>query len=163
MPAARDPDRYRPNVGLALFHQTGHVLMAKRIGSPPPYMWQMPQGGVDPGEGLLDAALRELEEEVGVGEQHVSLLEETPDWLYYEFPGGVRESLSKGRYLGQRQKWFAFRFLGQDSDIRLDLHTPEFTEWRWAKLSSTPALIVPFKRAVYEEVARRFARFGEAP
>lgn len=157
MTLPRDPDMYRPNVGLAVFHANGLVLMAKRIGTPPPYMWQMPQGGVDPGEAPAAAALRELEEEVGVQPRHVTLLEETPDWLYYDFPGGMKDTGPKGRYLGQRQKWFAFRFLGHDSDIKLDTHTPEFTEWRWARLSSTPSLIVPFKRGVYEEVARRFA------
>jgi putative (di)nucleoside polyphosphate hydrolase len=120
----------------------------------------MPQGGIDRGEDVLAAAYRELEEEVGIAPRLVSLLDQTNDWLYYDFPGGMRSEGTKGRYRGQRQLWFAFRFHGDDSDIRLDVHTPEFTEWRWAKLDATPALIVPFKRAVYEEVAQRFAPFS---
>jgi putative (di)nucleoside polyphosphate hydrolase len=93
-------------------------------------------------------------------------LEELDDWLYYDFPGGMREEGPKGRFRGQRQRWFAFRFLGTDADIHLDRHTPEFTEWRWARLDAAPSLIVPFKRTVYEEVARRFAKWatpGVAP
>jgi putative (di)nucleoside polyphosphate hydrolase len=158
--AARDPDLYRPNVGMALFHENGLVLLARRIGAPPPFVWQMPQGGVDRGEDIQTAALRELEEEIGVTAKHVTLLEELNDWLYYDFPGGLREEGSKGRFRGQRQRWFAFRFHGTDADIRLDSHTPEFTEWRWARLDAAPSLIVPFKRAVYEEVARRFAKWA---
>ncbi|MDX2237232.1 MAG: RNA pyrophosphohydrolase [Hyphomonadaceae bacterium] len=154
MTAPRDPARYRPNVGLALFHPTGLVFIGKRVGGAGPYQWQMPQGGIDPGEAPAVAALREMEEEIGVAPEHVRLLEETPDWLYYEFPPEV----GGGRWLGQRQKWFAYRFTGRDSDIRLDLHTPEFSTWRWARLDETPALVIPFKRPVYEIVARRFAR-----
>ncbi len=162
MTAPYDPDHYRPNVGMAVFHPNGLVLMARRIGAPAPYVWQMPQGGVDRGEDVTAAAFRELQEEIGVLPRHISLLDQTNDWLYYDFPGGMREEGPKGRYRGQRQKWFAFRFLGEERDIRLDTHTPEFCEWRWAKLDATPTLIVPFKRAVYEEVSRRFGKWAEA-
>ena len=161
-----DPKRYRPNVGLALFHKNGLVFVAKRIATDGPYQWQMPQGGVDRGEAPADAALRELEEEIGVRAEHVDLLEETPDWLHYDFPIDVRTKMKpRGRYLGQRQKWYAFRFKGRDADIRLDLHTPEFVDWRWAPLQSTPGLVIPFKRPVYEEVAQRFKKYsvGAAP
>jgi putative (di)nucleoside polyphosphate hydrolase len=104
---------------------------------------------------------RELEEEVGVRAEHVDLLEETADWLYYEFPTDVRSRMkARGRYYGQRQKWFAFRFKGRDADIRLDTHTPEFIDWRWAALESAPALVIPFKRPVYEQVAQRFKRYS---
>ena len=161
-----DPKRYRPNVGLALFHKNGLVFVAKRIATDGPYQWQMPQGGVDRGEAPADAAFRELEEEIGVRAEHVDLLEETPDWLHYDFPIDVRTKMKpRGRYLGQRQKWYAFRFKGRDADIRLDLHTPEFVDWRWAPLQSAPGLVIPFKRPVYEEVAQRFKKYsvGAAP
>lgn len=161
MTEPKDPKRYRPNVGLALFHQNGLVFLAKRIGAEGPYQWQMPQGGVDRGEDISHAALRELEEEIGVREEHVDLLEETADWLYYDFPIDVRTKMKpRGRYLGQRQKWFAFRFKGRDADIRLDTHTPEFVDWRWAPLESAPALVIPFKRPTYEQVAQRFKKYS---
>ncbi len=123
MNAPRDPKHYRPNVGLALFHREGLVFLGKRAGAEGPYQWQMPQDGVDRGESAAEAAFRELEEEIGVKPAHAELLEETADWLYYDFPMDVRKKLSRGRYRGQRQKWFAFRFKGRDSDIRLDTHT----------------------------------------
>jgi putative (di)nucleoside polyphosphate hydrolase len=153
------PERYRDNVGLALFHKNGLVFLGKRRHTPPPYQWQMPQGGVDAGESPRDAALRELEEEIGVAPDLIELIEETADWLYYDFPPEVRGGMGPhGRWLGQRQKWFAFKFLGRDSDVQLDKHTPEFSDWRWGRLDETPHLVIPFKRAIYEEVARRFRR-----
>ncbi|HRP12398.1 MAG TPA: RNA pyrophosphohydrolase [Terricaulis sp.] len=160
MSAAYDPKQYRPNVGLALFHRDGPVFLGKRSGTEGPYQWQMPQGGVDRGESATEAAFRELEEEIGVRPAHAELLEETADWLYYDFPIDVRKKLSRGRYKGQRQKWFAFRFKGRDSDVRLDTHTPEFSDWRWAPLETAPGLVIPFKRAIYEEVALRFAKYS---
>lgn len=159
MTTAHDPKLYRPNVGLALFHTNGLVFLGKRVATEGPYQWQMPQGGVDRGEKAADAAYRELEEEIGVRSAHAEILEETEDWLYYDFPIDVRTKMKpRGRYMGQRQKWFAFRFKGRDSDIRLDTHTPEFVDWRWAPLDSAPGLVIPFKRPVYEEVAQRFKK-----
>lgn len=156
-----DPKHFRPNVGLALFHGNGLVFLGKRFGAEPPYQWQMPQGGVDRGESTLQAAWREMEEEIGVRAEHVDLLEETDDWLYYEFPTKLRAKLKpRGRYKGQRQKWFAFRFKGRDADIRLDTHTPEFSDWRWAPLAQAPELVIPFKRPTYDEVARRFMKYS---
>ncbi len=154
----RDPALYRPNVGLALFSGAGHVFLGRRINSRGPYQWQMPQGGIDTGEPPADAALRELEEEIGVPARLAAILEETEDWIYYDFPPALKRRLP-GPYLGQRQKWFALRFTGSDGDIRLDMHTPEFDAWRWMRLEDTPALVIPFKRPVYEEVAARFARW----
>jgi putative (di)nucleoside polyphosphate hydrolase len=160
MNEARDPAQFRPNVGLAVFHKNGLVFLGKRAGSWGDYAWQMPQGGIDEGETPLDAAYRELGEEIGVSASQVDLLEETADWLYYEFPIEVRLKLgARDRYLGQRQKWFAFRFKGCDEDINLDTHTPEFTEWRWASLAKAPELVVPFKRSTYEDIARRFQNY----
>ena len=161
MNAPKDPKLYRPNVGLALFHSKGLVFLGKRHGTEGPYQWQMPQGGVDRGEEPLDAAFRELEEEIGVTAKHVDLLEETADWLYYDFPIDVRTKMKpRGRYMGQKQKWFALRFKGRDADIRLDTHTPEFSDWRWAALETAPELVIPFKRPTYEEVVRRFRKYS---
>lgn len=154
----RDPARFRPNVGLAMFSRAGHVFLGRRINARGPFQWQMPQGGIDRDEEPANAALRELEEEIGVPAKLVSILEETEDWIYYEFPPDVKRRLP-GPFLGQRQKWFALRFNGSDSDVRLDRHTPEFDAWRWARLAETPGLIVPFKRPVYEIVAERFQRW----
>ena len=156
----KDPDLYRPNVGLAMFSKAGHVFMGRRINGRGAFQWQMPQGGVDKGEDPATAALRELEEEIGVAEKLVDVLEETPDWLYYDFPPELKKRVS-GPYIGQRQKWFALRFNGSDSAVRLDRHTPEFDAWRWARLEEVPALVVPFKRAVYAEVVERFQRWTE--
>ena len=155
----RNPDLYRPNVGLALFSKSGHVFLGRRINSRGAFQWQMPQGGIDKGETSQEAALRELEEEIGVPAKLTSILEETEDWIYYDFPLDLKKRLP-GPYVGQRQKWFALRFNGSDSDVRLDLHTPEFDAWRWAKLSETPPLVIPFKRPVYAEVATRFEKWA---
>lgn len=161
MNQTRNPRQYRSNVGLALFHRNGLVLLGKRAGSEGPYQWQMPQGGLDRGETPLEGALREMEEEIGVGPGLVELLEATTDWLYYEFPMDVRTKLQqRGRYKGQKQKWFAFRFKGRDADVKLDAHTPEFIDWRWAPLAQAPALVIPFKRPTYQEVARRFEKYS---
>ncbi len=157
----RDPSLYRPNVGLALFSKKGLVFLGRRASvrkEENRYAWQMPQGGVDRGETPAEAALRELGEETGVKPHHVELLEELDDWLFYDFPPALKARLS-GPYYGQRQKWFAFRFLGAESDVRLDDHTPEFDAWRWAKLDDAPPLVIPFKQAVYAEVAKRFAQW----
>lgn len=156
-----DPKLFRPNVGLALFQRDGLVFLGKRNGAEGPYQWQMPQGGVDKGESPRDGAYREMEEEIGVTANNVDLLEETPDWLYYEFPMNLRTKMKqRGRYKGQRQKWFAFRFKGRDADIKLDTHTPEFSDWRWAPLEQAPSLVIPFKRATYEQVAQRFKKYS---
>ena len=154
----RDPDRYRPNVGLALFSEAGYVFVGRRINGRGPFQWQMPQGGIDQGEAPEVAALRELDEEAGVSPKLVDILEETSDWIYYDFPPALRRKMP-GPYLGQRQKWFALRFRGSEHDVRLDRHTPEFDAWRWARLEETPSLVVPFKRHVYEDVAARFEKW----
>lgn len=161
MSAPNDPKLYRPNVGLALFHRDGPVFLGKRYGAEGPYQWQMPQGGVDDGENPDDAAYREMEEEIGVRATQVTLLEATEDWLYYEFPTNLRTKMrQRGRYKGQRQKWYAFRFKGRDADIRLDTHSPEFSDWRWAALETAPDLVIPFKRPTYLEVAQRFKKYA---
>lgn len=153
-----DPQYYRPNVGLAIFSGLGHVFLGRRMGSYGPFQWQMPQGGIDRGEQPEVAAMRELFEETGIRASAVDIMEETSDWLYYEFPPTLRHRLN-GPYIGQRQKWFALKFKGAESDIRLDLAEPEFDAWRWAKLDETPAEVIPFKRPIYEEVVKRFSKY----
>jgi putative (di)nucleoside polyphosphate hydrolase len=152
---------------LALFNSEGRVFIGRRRvggdGGKLRHAWQMPQGGIDSGEDPYDAALRELYEETNV--RSVSLLGEAPGWFSYDIPTPLAGLAWKGRYSGQRQKWFAFRFLGDDSEIDVEQpgggeHKPEFGAWRWERLERVPYLIVPFKRAVYEEVAAAFAPYA---
>ena len=118
--------------------------------------WQMPQGGIDEGEDVRSAAIRELTEETGV--RSASVLEETPDWLTYDLPDHLLGVAWKGRYRGQKQKWVAFRFTGDDAEIDISGvgHKPEFDDWRWARLDELENLIVPFKRDVYIQVVEAF-------
>ncbi len=123
------------------------------------HVWQMPQGGIDEGEDPRMAVMRELEEETGTA--NAVILAEHGDWLTYDLPADLVGKLFGGRFRGQRQRWFALRFVGVDADIRLDAHSaPEFVEWRWAELSDVPSLCVPFKRATYEVIAGAFAAFA---
>ena len=158
----RDPSLYRPNVGIAIFSRKGHVWLGRRIGARKDdtrYAWQMPQGGIDRGETPSEAALRELGEETGLEPDQVELLEELEPWLFYDFPPALKAKLT-GPYYGQRQKWFAYRFIGSDTDFRLDKHTVEFDAWKWADLKDAPGLVIPFKAAVYREVAASFAKWA---
>lgn len=153
-----DLPRHRPNVGVVLFHADGRVWLGRRAGTPPPWNWQFPQGGVDEGEELLEAARRELYEETGV--RSVEYLAETDGWIAYDFPEGYRGSKAARGWLGQKQRWFAFRFTGRDAEIDLTAHgEQEFEDWRWARLDEAPELIVPFKRAAYDQVCVAFAAF----
>ncbi|MFM8988949.1 MAG: RNA pyrophosphohydrolase [Alphaproteobacteria bacterium] len=146
---------YRRGVGIVLFNREGLVFVAKRIDAPGG-AWQMPQGGIDRGEKPRTAALRELAEETGIGA--VEFLAESAGWLTYELPAHLLGKAWRGRYRGQRQKWFALSFTGSDRDIdlRATAH-PEFDDWRWVELARTPSMIVPFKRDLYERVAAEFA------
>lgn len=157
---------YRPCVGVAVFNREGRVFVGRRrVGANANlrHAWQMPQGGIDAGENPLEAARRELYEETNI--RSATLLGEAPDWLSYDIPTPLAGFAWKGRYRGQRQKWFAFRFEGDDGEIDVDRpggggYKPEFGEWRWERLERVPELIVPFKREVYERVAREFSRFA---
>ncbi|HEY8576420.1 MAG TPA: RNA pyrophosphohydrolase [Devosia sp.] len=167
IPVDRTALPYRDCVGVAVFNGKGEVFVGRRkadvhlqngdeIAAP----WQMPQGGIDDGEDPLRAALRELHEETNISS--VSLLAEAPEWIYYDLPDDMLGVALKGKYRGQRQRWFAFAFTGDDSEIDVmapggGKHHAEFDAWRWEKLSRTPDLIVPFKRDAYMQVATAFA------
>jgi putative (di)nucleoside polyphosphate hydrolase len=154
---------YRDNVGAVLFNRDGLVLVARRADLPNAEGaaggWQLPQGGMDPGEDPRVAVLRELAEEIGTDKAEI--LAEHDTWLTYDLPPELVGKALGGRYRGQRQRWFALRFLGEDSDIRLDADPhPEFDAWRWVPLEELPRLAVHFKRPIYEELVRAFARFA---
>ncbi|WP_417488466.1 RNA pyrophosphohydrolase [Maricaulis sp.] len=154
---------HRANVGIALFNGDGLVWLGRREGTPPPWNWQLPQGGMDPGEIPEHAALRELEEETGIRSDHVALLGSIANWIAYDYPPDVREDprFHKKRHLGQKQRWFAFRFHGSEADIDLARHTEvEFDAWRWGELAEIPELIIPWKRNVYVQVAEAFGAFA---
>jgi putative (di)nucleoside polyphosphate hydrolase len=158
---------YRPNVGIALFNAAGRVLIARRFKDDGPeiilpgHEWQMPQGGIDANEDPRPAAQRELYEETGV--TSVAYLGET-NWLTYDFPPYSGPPHRLAVFRGQRQKWFAFRFTGDEREItvadRRNDQEPEFDRWRWERLANVAALVVPFRREVYEKVASEFARFS---
>ncbi len=155
---------YRPCVGIMLLNKQGHVWIGRRfekqnddgVGK----WWQMPQGGIDEGEDAKLAALRELQEETAVTSARV--IAEAPGWLTYDLPAHLIGKSWKGKYRGQKQKWFAIEFLGDDREINLTPpgHKQEFDEWRWAKMDEMLDLIIPFKRAVYVDVIAAFRHLG---
>ena len=149
---------YRLGVGLVLFNAEGLVWAGRRIDQKGD-AWQMPQGGIDDGETPEEAVLRELEEEIGTGKAEI--IAESGDWLTYELPPELVGVAWKGRYRGQKQKWFALRFTGQDSDIRIDTEHPEFAEWRWVEFERLIELIVPFKRELYQQITAEFTALAK--
>lgn len=155
-PIPLDQRPYRQGVGIVLINREGLVFAARRIDTAQD-AWQFPQGGIDEGETPRQAALRELEEEIGVPPAKVEIIAETSDWLSYDLPPELADKVWKGRFCGQSQKWFAARFLGKDADIDIATRHPEFSAWRWMDLADVPALIVSFKRDLYDRVAREFS------
>lgn len=152
-----DPLHYRLCAGAMLLSRTGQVWLGQRIDTP--NAWQMPQGGIDTGEDPAAAARRELHEEIGC--DNYEFLAEATGWLKYDLPPALAAQAWGGKYRGQMQKWFAFRFLGNDDEF--DIHgveKPEFEAWRWADMADVAGLIVDFKRPVYEAVVAEFRQFS---
>lgn len=157
---------YRPCAGMAVFNRAGLVFIGRRTEGPEhidaKHAWQMPQGGIDEDEDQYKAALRELYEETNI--RSVRKLGEISEWLSYDLPSGLTKKAWGGKYRGQKQKWYAFRFVGNESEIDIAHpaggHKPEFVEWRWAEMRELPDLVVAFKRKTYERVVKEFERFA---
>ena len=148
---------YRPCVGVMLVNGEGRVFVGRRIDNKEGDWWQMPQGGVDEGEDLKEAAMRELAEETGAKAEHVSLIQQTREPIRYDLPEELIGKLWGGKYRGQEQIWFLARFSGADEDIALEAHDPpEFCDWKWVDAEQLPELIVPFKKRVYRAVLEEF-------
>jgi putative (di)nucleoside polyphosphate hydrolase len=158
---------YRPCVGVTVLNRDGLVFVGRRSEGPEhideTHVWQMPQGGIDRGEDPWPAALRELYEETGI--RSVERLGEVDDWLSYDIPREIVGAAWGGKYRGQTQKWYALRFIGDDSEINISTpgggdHAPEFIAWKWEPMHNLPDLVVPFKRPTYERVVREFMKFA---
>ena len=151
----RDRLPYRQCAGIVLFNREGNVFVGKRLNQTGS-AWQLPQGGIEKEEAPRAAALRELEEETGA--RSVTVLAEASRWLTYELPDELIGKVWNGKYRGQRQKWFAMKFTGDEEEINpANVHHPEFSAWRWARLDDLPRLAVPFKRNIYAAIALEFA------
>ena len=156
---------YRPCAGMMVLNRAGLVFVGRRTEGPEhidaKHAWQMPQGGIDEDEDFYKAALRELYEETNI--RSVRKLGEISAWLTYDLPGELAKKAWGGKYRGQKQKWYAFRFVGKESEIDIAHpacgHKPEFVEWRWVAMRELPALVIPFKRKTYERVVKEFERF----
>ena len=149
---------YRPCVGIMLINAEGLIFAAQRKDSTIP-AWQMPQGGIDDGEKPREAALRELREETGIGADLVQFVGKTHGWVSYDLPPDLLGKVWGGKFRGQRQKWFLYRFTGPDSAIDIATEHPEFDHWRWIGADEMIATIVPFKREVYQTVVRSFRAY----
>lgn len=149
---------YRPCAGVMLANRAGHVFVGQRLDSSAD-AWQMPQGGIDPGESAEEAAIRELGEETGVSGDLVQILARSRTEHFYDLPDDLMGRMWGGKYRGQRQYWFLMRFMGEDSDVDIQTKHQEFRAWRWAELDELERLIVPFKRPLYHAVVEEFRPF----
>jgi len=150
-----NPKDYRPNVGMMIINKKKEIFVGKRIDHPSNF-WQMPQGGIDAQEIPSIAALREMEEEVGIKKNKVDLLTESKDWYYYSIPSDLAKTLWKGKYKGQRQKWFLYKFKGTDKDVNIHTEHPEFSDYKWVTKDFLVPNIVPFKKKIYEKLLLEF-------
>ena len=146
---------YRSNVGIMMVNKTGYIFVGQRLDNNQ-NAWQMPQGGIDAGEDPETAAYRELLEETGVNHQNVRFLASSSRWLSYDLPEDLIPTLWNGKFRGQKQKWFLFKFLGKDGDINIATEHPEFSKWKWISKENLLEEIVPFKKSVYENVLKEF-------
>ena len=146
---------YRNGVGIVVLNHENKVFVAKRIDNPKNF-WQMPQGGVDEGEDLLNAAYRELKEETSIF--NVKLIKEIEDWTQYDLPSKLIGIIWKGRYKGQKQKWFIFKFLGNDTEINIKTKNPEFLDWKWIEVGKITEIVVDFKKEVYQKVEKEIKK-----
>ena len=146
---------YRNGVGIVVLNNENKVFVAKRIDNPKNF-WQMPQGGVDEGEDLLNAAYRELKEETSIFS--VKLIKEIEDWTQYDLPSKLIGIIWKGRYKGQKQKWFIFKFLGKDTEINIKTKNPEFLDWKWIEIGKITEIVVDFKKEVYQKVEKEIKK-----
>lgn len=158
---------YRPCAGVMVLNRDGLVFVGRRASGPEhidaTHVWQMPQGGIDAGEDTYKAALRELYEETNI--RSVKKLGEVEGWIAYDIPRDIVGEAWGGKYRGQKQKWYALRFTGSDSEIDVShpgggKHKPEFIDWRWVRMAELPDLVVPFKRQTYEQVVKAFEKFA---
>ena len=146
---------YRSNVGIMMVNEQGYVFVGQRLDNNQ-NAWQMPQGGIDAGEDPETAAYRELLEETGVKKQDVRFVASSSQWLSYDLPEDLIPILWNGKFRGQKQKWFLFKFLGEDGDINIATEHPEFSKWKWISKENLLKEIVPFKKSVYENVLKEF-------
>ena len=152
----RDPADYRPCAGVMIVNRAGQIFVGQRIDTKLE-AWQMPQGGIDAGEAPLDAALREAGEETGIAADKLQLIAEAPGEFFYDLPAEMVGKVWKQPWRGQRQRWFLFRFTGDDRHVNIATPEPEFRAWRWVDPAEVPALIVPFKQQLYRDVVVAFA------
>ena len=148
----KDKLPFRTGVGIVLLNKKNNIFVGKRIDNPNNY-WQMPQGGIEENENTLDAAKRELEEETGI--KSTKLIKELEGWLLYDLPADLLGKIWKGKYRGQRQKWFVMKFTGKDEEINVNTKNPEFLSWKWIKISELTNIAVNFKLEVYKKLQEK--------
>ena len=151
----REDMPYRPCVGIVLINKNGHIFTAERLDTPG--AWQMPQGGIDEGEDARDAALRELEEETSVSPGNIEIIAVNGGWLKYDLPDRLLGKALRGKFRGQKQKWYLAKLIGEESTINLETEHPEFSKWKWSTVDELVTEIVPFKKDLYQAIVAEFS------